>query len=115
MQDDVEVLLAEHLAVVVVGAGLLLRGLARGDDLRRAGQHLFVHVAERDHLDRRHLDQPEQVALAVPAAADEADALLLVCEFSGIAAEGRQRQSCRTDLDEFPAVHDSFCRAANAG
>ena len=74
-QDDVEVLLLEHLAVVGVGARLLLRGLPRGDHLGGLGQHLLVDVAQRDDLDRRDLDQPEQVALAVPAAADQADAL----------------------------------------
>ena len=73
-QHDVEVLLLEHLAVVAVGARLLLRGLARGDHLGGLGQHLLVHVAQRDDLDRRDLDQAEQVALAVPAAADQADA-----------------------------------------
>ena len=42
-----------------------------GDDVGGLGQHLLVDVAERDDLDRRDLDQPEQVALAVPAAADQ--------------------------------------------
>ena len=76
-QHDVEVLLLEHLAVVAVGARLLLRRLARGDHLGGLGQHPLVDVAQRDDLDRRHLDQAEQVALAVPAAADQADALRL--------------------------------------
>ena len=73
-QDDVEVLLLEHLAVVGVGARLLLRGLPAGDHVGGLGQHLLVDVAQRDDLDRRDLDEPEQVALAVPAAADQADA-----------------------------------------
>ncbi len=87
-QDDVEVLLLEHLAVIGVGAGLLLRELARGDDIGRLSEHLLIDVAERDDLDRRDLDQTEQVALAVPAAADETNALLPVCELCGIAAQG---------------------------
>ena len=62
-QDDVEVLLLEHLAVVGVGPRRLLRGLARGDHLGGLGEHLLVDVAERDDLDRRDLDQAEQVAL----------------------------------------------------
>ena len=84
----VEVFLAEHLAVIVVGAGFLLGSLARGHNVRGPGEHLSVHVTQGDDLHRRHLDQAEQVTLAIPAAADEADALLLVCGFSGIAAEG---------------------------
>ena len=41
-------------------------------------QHLLVHVAERDDFDRRDLDQPEQIDLAVPSAADQADSSGLV-------------------------------------
>ena len=73
-QDDVQVLFLEHLAVVGVGARSLLRGLPVGDDLGGLGQHLLVDVAQRNDLDRRDLDQPEQVGLAVPAAADQAHA-----------------------------------------
>ena len=76
-QDDVEVLLLEHLAVVGVGARRLLRRLPVGDDLGGLGEHLLVDVAQRDDLDRRDLDQPEQVGLAVPAGADQADPLRL--------------------------------------
>ena len=73
----------EHLAVVGVGARLLLRGLPRGDHVGRLGEHAAVDVAERDDLDRRDLDEPEQVALAVPAAADQADARGLLVGCSG--------------------------------
>ena len=76
-QDDVEVLLLEHLAIVGVGARGLLRGLARGGHLGGIGEHLLVDVAERDDLDRSDLDEPEQVALAVPAGADQPDPLRL--------------------------------------
>jgi len=97
----------------MVGARLLLRRLPHGNNLRRPSEHLLIHVAERDDFNWRNLDQTEQIALAVPAAADEADALLLVCEFCGIVAEGRQRQSCRTDLNEFPAVH-GYCSSSTS-
>ncbi len=93
-QDDVEVLLLEHLAVVAVGPRLLLRGLARGDHLGGLGEHLLVDVAERDDLDRRDLDEPEQVALAVPAGADQPDALgLLTMEGRRPPARDRKGQS----------------------
>ena len=39
-----------------------------------------VHVAQRDDLDRRDLDQAEQVGLSVPARADEADTFANVAE-----------------------------------
>jgi hypothetical protein len=39
---------------------------------------------------------------------DETDSLPLIREFGGIAAEGRQRQPCRADLDQLPAVHGSL-------
>ena len=53
------------------------------------GEHLLVDVAERDDLDRRDLDQPEQVALAVPAGADQADPLARVGELLGIRRAAR--------------------------
>src|SRR5262249_30340769 len=42
-------------------------------------------------LDRRHLDEPEQVALAVPAAADQADAIRLGLGRAGHVIAGQQR------------------------
>ncbi len=45
-EDDVEVLLLEHVAVVVVGARLLLGGLPRRHDVGGVGEHLLVHVAQ---------------------------------------------------------------------
>jgi hypothetical protein len=74
-QDDVEVALLEHLAVVAVQPRDLLRDLARGDQLARFGEHPAVHVAQRHHVDRRDLHQPEQVGLAVPAGANQPDPL----------------------------------------
>ena len=109
-QDDVEVLLLEHLAVVGVGARLLLRGLAGGDHVGGLGQHLLVDVAERDDLDGRDLDEPEQVALAVPAAADQADALCLWC--GECRRRGRSPAAERANppkspgLEEFATIHD---------
>ena len=72
-QNDVEILLRQHLAVVAIGARRFLRSLARGHDLGGLGQHLAIDVAQRDDLDRLDLDQPQEVALAVPAAADQSN------------------------------------------
>ena len=67
---------------------------------------LLVHVAQRDDLDRRDLDQAEQVALAVPAAADQADARrLAVGERGGVAAGGGQGQAGGAGVQEIAAVH----------
>ena len=110
-QHDVEVLLLEHLAVVAVGPRLLLRRLPRGDQLGRLGQHPLVDVAQRDDLDRRDLDQAEQVALAVPAGADQADALrLLVGQLGRLAADGRQGQPGGAGAKEITTIHGSSPR-----
>ncbi len=112
-QDDVQVLLLEHLAVVGVGARGLLRGLAVRDDLGGLGQHLLVDVAQRNDLDRRDLDQPEQVGLAVPAAADQPDALGFPAgEARGPLAPKRQSHSrgSRAGLEEFATIHGRVSR-----
>ncbi len=55
--------------------------------------------------DRGDLDEAEQVALAVPAAADQADARRLRLA-SGVDARGRgQRQPGGPSLQEITAVH----------
>ena len=86
-EHQVEVLLREHLPVVAVRARCLLRDLAARDLLGGVGEHRAVDVAERHHLDRRDLDQPEQVGLAIPAGADEADPERGVREGLGVASE----------------------------
>ena len=104
-EHDVEVLLLQHLAVVAVGARLLLRRLPRRDQLGRVGEHLLVDVAERDDFDRRDLDQPEQVALAVPAGADQPDPLARVRELLGVGGRSGQGEGRGGVLDEVSAMH----------
>ncbi len=69
-QHNIQVLLFQHLAVVVVAARLLLRLLPLAGEFRRAFEHVLVHVANGNHLHRRHLDEPPQIALAIPTGAD---------------------------------------------
>ena len=88
-QDDVEVLLLEHLAVVAVGPRLLLRRSAAAATSSAASASIFLSTSHSDDdLDRRDLDEAEQVALAVPAAADQADALRLVVGGGDVVAGG---------------------------
>ena len=72
-QDYVEAAGLEHRPVVGISLGRLLRGLPTGDDPRGLGEHRRVDVAERNDFHRRDLDEPQEVALAVPAAADQPD------------------------------------------
>ena len=110
-QDDIEVFLLEHLAVVGVGPRFLFRGLARRDDFGGLGQHLLVDVAQGDDLDRGHLEEPEQIDLAIPARADQPDSLRPgcgECRGRGRLARTRKDQPARSrpDLEEFATIHD---------
>ena len=35
-----------------------------------SAEHAFIHIAQRNHLDRGNLDQAEQIDFSVPTAAD---------------------------------------------
>ena len=108
-QHDVQVLFLEHFAVVAVEPRLLLRRLPGRHQLRGLGEHPLVDVAQRHDLDRRHLEQPQQVALAVPAAADQPDAFRrLGGEPEGIAVDGRQGQRRRAGAKELATIHGIF-------
>jgi hypothetical protein len=110
-QHNLQVPLFEHLPVIAVGAGLLLRGLTRRHHVRGLGQHAFVYVAQRDHFDRGDLKEAEEVALAVPTGADEPNALLLVGELGSVSRESGESQSCSgPGLEEGSAVHTRLCR-----
>ena len=85
--------------------GFFFEACRVGDHVGGLGEHLLVDVAERDDLDRRDLDQPEQVALAVPAGADQADALAGICQLLRVGRHARQRQSGGTTGDEVTSVH----------
>ena len=69
-QDDIQVFFLEHFAIIAIGARSFFGRLAVRDHVGGAGQHLLVDVTERHDLDRRDLEQANQVALAIPAAAD---------------------------------------------
>ena len=92
-QRDVDVLLIEQLLIVLEGARALLRGLALDAHVGALVEQVRVGVAERDDLDvGRHLQQPEQVGLAVPAGADQRDALLHVRELLRVGGHRGERE-----------------------
>ena len=62
------------------------------DEIRRVGEHLLIHIAERHHLHRRDLNQPQKVGLAVPSRADQSGAKRLrLRKFQGAKARGPRR------------------------
>jgi hypothetical protein len=102
--DDVEVALFEHLPVVGVGARGLLRRLPRCDQRSGVGEHRLVDIAQRDDVDGRDLDQPQEIRLAVPSGADQAD------PFAGVGKllrkrERRESQCADAGSEEVATMH----------
>ncbi len=106
-EDEIEVFFRQHLTIIAIEARRLLRLLPRGDDLARLGEHFLVDVAERDDLDGRDLDQPEQVGFAIPAGADQTHAAdFFPIKLGGATLRGgRQRQARGPGLEELATVH----------
>src|SRR5205085_12699838 len=65
----------------------------------------FIDIAEGHDFHRGDLDQTKQVALAIPAATNQSDALFLVGELGGVVGERGQSQSSGAGFEEFSAVH----------
>src|SRR5689334_11971917 len=90
------------------------------DDVGRAVAHVLVDVADRYDLDRRHLHEPEQVALPVPSGPDQADAVSLVILCVGDvrperAPQHRERRSGGgRGLQKLSAVHAAVLRSGIA-
>ena len=78
-----------------------------GDDVGGLGQHFLIDVTERHNLDRRDLNQTDQVALAVPAAADQPDSLGLFFDAERETRRSGEREGrCgRTGLEEIASIH----------
>src|SRR5262249_19278530 len=117
-ETDIEVLLLQHLAIVAVQPRALFRFLPLRSDVRGFLKLLLINVTERDNLNGRDLDQAEQVALTIPAAADETDAPgLLVGDFLGekfsLSSGGDGESSTSSGgrgVDELAAVHGELRR-----
>jgi hypothetical protein len=105
-QHEVQVFLFEHFAVVAVEAGFLPRPLPGSRQLGRLAEHPLVDVAQGDDLDGRHLEQTEEVALAIPAAADQAHPFRRFAgEPRGVSVEGREGQRRRAGAKELTTIH----------
>jgi hypothetical protein len=110
-QDNVEVLFLEHLAIVGVGARGLFGRLTLAGDFDGSGEHIGIGIADRYHLDGGNLDQTPQIALAVPAGANESDAFgFLLDQLGPVSAEGGQGQTRGGRLEEAAAVDHKSLR-----
>ncbi len=85
--------------------GFFFESLSRRDELGGLGDHVPIHVAKRDHVHRRNLDEPQQVALAVPAAANQADALARVGKLFDVPGQPRDGKRRGALLDEVTTIH----------
>ena len=72
-QANIQTALLQHVAIVVENLRLFPGLLPRRHNIRRLRQHLRIHIAERNHLHGLNLDEPQQIDLAVPSGADQAD------------------------------------------
>src|SRR5690606_25265150 len=68
---DVEIFVLQHFTMIVVSAWTLLRFLALACDFDRSRQHVFIGIANRHDFNWRDLNEPPEIALAIPARADK--------------------------------------------
>src|SRR6185437_4135614 len=115
-QHDVQVLLLEHLPIVGVSPRALMRFLSPRHHLRRLRKPVLIHIAQRDDFNRRNLDQPKQIILAIPSRPDQPHAIrLLLRPIGDISAQHGGRNSRRAHLQKISSVHgnpsslSSFC------
>ena len=104
-QNNVQLFFPQHLAVIAVGTRDLAGLLPLTDQLGRFGQHPAVHVAHRDDVDGRHLNQPEDVVLAIPPGSNQSHAFrFLMDNVQPLGAQSRHGTRGRRGLQETTAV-----------
>jgi hypothetical protein len=122
-QNEIEIFLGEHLAVVGVEARGLAGKLALGDEFGGAGEHRFIDIAEGHDFDGGDLDEAKEVGFAIPTATDEPHAFFGVGECAIVIGGA---SACRNkgggngrggSGEELPAIHDAGIepRTRNAG
>ena len=73
---------------------------------RRLRKHARIDIAQRNHLDGRNLNQPEDVTLPIPPAPDQPDPFrLLIHERKGGPADNGQSRTGGATLKELTTVH----------
>ncbi len=83
-ENDVEIFLLQHLAVICCRCAASCRSAWRVAVISAAcEQHLAIDVAEGDDFDGGDLKQTEEVGFAVPAGADDSDAPAAVVGIAG--------------------------------
>jgi hypothetical protein len=82
------------------------------DELGSGGGLLLVHVAQRDDLGRRDLDQAEEVHLAVPARADQPRAQRFLIGGPDVRRERGSGGDDGSGLQKCATVHDLLQKLA---
>src|SRR5579859_2856055 len=103
-QDDIQVLLLKHLVIIRVGARSFFGLLPLADHLGGFGQQMLIDITQGYDFHRRNLNKAEQVALSIPAGADEANAFrLLINNIQGLDSQRGKGQRGRGRLQESAA------------
>ena len=100
-EDDVGLFFVEQLLIVLESGWAFFGELSSGDEVGRSVEHLGIDIAETDDIDGRDLNETKEVDLAIPARADEGDALFEIAILAVGSSErtggGEKRRSCRRD------------------
>ena len=72
-QNDIEIAGPQHLSVIGERLRPLSIALPRGHHLSRLAEHATIDVTKRNDFHRGDLNEPEQIGLAIPSTADQAN------------------------------------------
>ena len=104
-EHDIHLVFLKHLSVVRISHRCLARFLPLLGNLHRTRQHVLVRIAQRHNLNGCHLRQPPEVALAIPAGANQAHAArLLIYDVRTETPQRRCRQRSSGGMQESTAV-----------
>jgi len=66
---------------------------------------VLIDIAQRDDIDRRDLDEAEQIGLAIPTASDQSHAFPLIGKIDCETPKGGSREGRGAGLEELTAIH----------
>jgi hypothetical protein len=106
-QHNIQVFLLKHLTVVPARARRFGAFLPLASNLDRFGQHLFVGIADGYDLNRSHLDQSPEIALAVPTGPNQSHPSPFFGGKGdrGISGSGQGNNSRGAVTQELTAIH----------